>query len=135
MRGLTLVELMITLAIVAILGTIAYPMYTGYAQRSRRSDAWQALSTAQAQMEQCYSQYFAYNNASCAVTTASPSGYYQVQIASSTSASAYTLTATPTSPGLQTADTSCSSFSVSNGGIRSALNSQGADSSSTCWPH
>lgn len=135
MRGFTLVELMITLAIVSILGTIAYPMYTGYVQRSRRSDAWQALNTAQAQMEQCYAQYFAYNNAACTVTAASPSGYYQVQIASGTSASAYTLTATPTNPGLQTADTSCSSFSVGNGGIRSSLNAQGADSSNTCWPH
>ncbi|WP_176217580.1 type IV pilin protein [Chromobacterium violaceum] len=135
MRGVTLVELMITLAVVAILGTIAYPMYTGYAQRSRRSDAWQALTTAQAQMEQCYSQYFAYNNAACTVTTASPNGYYQVQIASSTTASAYTLTATPVSSGLQAADASCGSFSVGSTGIRSAQNAQGADTSSTCWPH
>ncbi|AXE29647.1 type IV pilin [Chromobacterium phragmitis] len=135
MRGVTLVELMITLAVVAILGAIAYPMYSSYVQKSRRGDAWQALTTAQAQMEQCYAQYFAYNNAACAVTAASPSGYYQVQIASSTNASTYTLTATAVSSGVQASDTGCNSFSVGNSGSRSAQNAQGADTSNACWPH
>lgn len=135
MRGMSLVELMITLAIVAILASIAYPVYSNYVQRSRRSDAWQALTAAQAQMEQCYAQYFAYNNSACAVTTTSPNGYYQVQIGSATTASGYVLTATPVTTGLQANDTTCSSLNVSNSGAKTSANAQGADTSNTCWPH
>ncbi|WP_152681996.1 type IV pilin protein [Chromobacterium subtsugae] len=135
MRGITLVEMMVTLAVVAILASIAYPLYTSHVQQSRRGDAWQALTAAQSQMEQCYAQYFAYNNAACTVSASSPGGYYQVQVSSATTASGYVLTATPAAGGLQAADTTCSSFNVSNSGLRSAANAQGSDTSSTCWPH
>lgn len=43
-RGFTLIELMITVAIVAILAAIAYPSYEGYLKRSRRSEAQQLLA-------------------------------------------------------------------------------------------
>src|SRR5688500_9870500 len=38
-RGFTLIELMVTVAIVAILAAIAYPSYTNYIVRSNRSAA------------------------------------------------------------------------------------------------
>lgn len=38
-QGFTLVELMVTIAIVAILATIAIPRYSQYVQRADRSDA------------------------------------------------------------------------------------------------
>ncbi|POZ61295.1 type IV pilin [Chromobacterium alticapitis] len=135
MRGVSLIELVITMAVIGILTAIAYPAYTSYLQQSRRSDAMQALTLAQSQMEQCYAQYFAYNNAACAVSATSPSGYYTVQIASGATASSYSLTATVVAAGLQGRDSSCNSFTISNAGIKSATNAQGGDSSSTCWPN
>jgi type IV pilus assembly protein PilE len=43
-RGFTLIELMITVTVVAILAAIAYPSYESYIRRSKRSEAQQLLA-------------------------------------------------------------------------------------------
>lgn len=50
-EGFTLIELMVTVAIVAILATIAYPAYSDYVTRGKLVDATQGLSNLRAQME------------------------------------------------------------------------------------
>lgn len=52
--GFTLIELMITVAIVAILAAVAVPAYRDYIVRSRLADATNALSSLRARMEQYY---------------------------------------------------------------------------------
>jgi type IV pilus assembly protein PilE len=52
--GFTLIELMITVAIVAILAAIALPAYTDYVIRGRLVEGTNALSGLRAQMEQYY---------------------------------------------------------------------------------
>jgi type IV pilus assembly protein PilE len=53
-RGFTLVELMITVLIVAILAAIAYPSYQSYLARAYRSEAYTALN----QWANLQEQYF-----------------------------------------------------------------------------
>jgi type IV pilus assembly protein PilE len=53
-RGFTLIEVMITVAIVAILAAIALPAYTAYIQRSRVPVGLDALSSMATRMEQYY---------------------------------------------------------------------------------
>ena len=55
-RGFTLVELMITVAILAVLAVIAIPMYQNYINRARQSDAIIGLKAAQMAEEQFYSE-------------------------------------------------------------------------------
>ncbi|MEK7989442.1 MAG: type IV pilin protein [Thiotrichaceae bacterium] len=58
-KGFTLIELMIAVAIMGILITIAVPAYNGYLVKSRRADAKTSLLT----IAQLQETYFADNNA------------------------------------------------------------------------
>jgi len=45
MRGFTLVEMLITIAVIAILASVAWPSYESYVRRSKRATAQSALMT------------------------------------------------------------------------------------------
>jgi type IV pilus assembly protein PilE len=68
--GFTLIELMIAVAIVAILAAIALPSYTQYVQRGRITDAVSALSAQRVKMEQFYQDNRTYAGACVAGTIA-----------------------------------------------------------------
>ncbi|MEW9573128.1 type IV pilin protein [Rhodanobacter sp. Si-c] len=132
MRGFSLIELMIVVAIIAILAGLAVSSYLRYAQQSRRSDAYAALSQDQGILERCYALTFSYANVSSAANgcpsmpATSPSGYYTVALASTSST--YTITATPVTGGPQAGDTACPSFSVDNTGTKTP-----SPTTSSCW--
>ncbi|TFW29635.1 type IV pilin protein [Duganella callida] len=94
-RGFTLIEVMITVAIVSILLAVAIPAYSDYVTRGRLSEAFTALGGAQPAAEQYWSNNRSYANfdGSPNFPKATPNFTYAL---SNASASTYTITATGT---------------------------------------
>jgi len=75
-RGFTLIELMIVVAIIAILSTIAYPAYTDYITRGKITEATSALASKRILMEQFFQDNRTYASApACNSDTATSSNF------------------------------------------------------------
>jgi type IV pilus assembly protein PilE len=129
-NGFSLIEILIVVAITAILAKIAVGLYVSYGLESRRSDGINALLTLSNAEEQYRSSNTTYGTlAQINGNTASPQGYYTLAI-SGNSATAYTITATAN--GSQANDTqngtSCATLTLaaSNGTI--------TQTPAACWP-
>ncbi|MDH0747929.1 prepilin-type N-terminal cleavage/methylation domain-containing protein [Pseudomonas sp. GD03842] len=122
-RGFTLIELMITVAIVAILAAIAYPSYTKYVQRGYRSEGLALLNDAVARTERYYAQNNSYKVTLKSIglvsddnvaTVNSANGKYQLSLVSSTDTT-YTWKVTPL--GAQQND-ACGTLSIAQDGTK-----------------
>ncbi|WP_432741317.1 type IV pilin protein [Methylobacter sp. G7] len=129
--GFTLIELMIVVAIIGILASIAYPAYTEYVIRAKRSDAKAALLQVQLAQEKWRANHTSYDTlANIGVNATSPDGYYTIAVSGNT-ATAYTATATPLAP---FADATCGTFAVNKDGKTTSLVTQTTAAKVTeCW--
>lgn len=127
--GFTLVELMITVAIIGILAAIAYPSYTQYVQRANRAEARSLLQENAQFLERNFTTANRYDQDSAGnaigntqlprqQSPASGAAKYTITVAMGAApAQDFTLSATPT--GSMTGD-ACGTFTLTNTGLQGA---------------
>ena len=102
--GFTLIEVMVTVAIVAILAAIAYPSYRDYVLRGRLVDATTGLATMRANMERYFQDNRTYQSTGtfvspCLATPTPTSGNFQLSCTSGQpTGTTYTLQAVGSGP-------------------------------------
>jgi type IV pilus assembly protein PilE len=134
-HGFTLIEIMIAMAIIAIIAAVALPAYTESRLRAGRADGKTALMQVASDQERFYSNNYAYT--SFAVPLATPSlatltsrdGKYVVAVAACAGLTIDTcFLATATPQGDQTEDI-CGNLTISSTGDRAASGGTVAN----CW--
>ena len=129
-RGFTLIELMIVVAIIAIIFSFAWPSYQEHVRKSRRAEGPVHLLELADRMERFYSDQGTYAGATLGPDEAdvyvavSENGYYNLAITVQDNVS-FTVTAAPTTKGNQNDDT-CGTFTLTSTGQTSANGSK-------CW--
>ncbi len=129
-KGFSLVELMIVVAIIGILASVAYPSYVDFVAKSNRSEGQRELLRIANLQEQYFIDHRSYStdmtklglNADPFITDG---GYYSIDATVIASGSSFTLTASATT--VQAAnDASCKKLEVTETGKKTAT-------STDCW--
>lgn len=130
-NGFTLIELMIVVAIIGIISSIAFPAYQDYVARGKITEATSGLSDLRIKLEQYYQDnrtYAGYVDASCNLTSnGNPAiNSDNFTFACASNADTYTITAT----GSGTAGMSGYSYDINQSNVK---NSTVPGGSGACW--
>lgn len=137
-HGFTLIELMIVVAVMGILASIAYPSYQDSVRKSRRADARAVLLEAAQFMERRYTEdltggYPAIDLDTVGLGKSPKDGttlYYDVTVAVTTVSGrgvAFALSAVPS--GAQSSDV-CGTLTLTNAGVKGQATGKTVDE---CW--
>lgn len=138
-KGFSLIELMIVVAVIGILASVAYPSYRDSVMRARRADGKAAILDMAQRVERFYSENNTYAGAAAGVNSPqnSAEGFYSVSVTvpNPTTGSGYLITAAPQN-GQERNDSECQSFTYTDQGIESVADGAGGTptaTAATCW--
>ena len=132
-RGFTLIELMIVVAIVAVIAAVALPNYFGSVRKSRRADAITALNQIAQAQERWRANNVSYTTVltSAGLNVPNPSSGYYTLAVSGVSGTGYTATAT--AAGAQLNDATCTSMTLAMAAGTLSYTAVPAANSNKCW--
>lgn len=129
-KGFTLIEVMIVVAIIAILSAIALPAYNQYIFRSRIPAGLDALSAFQTRMEQRYQDTGNYGTGTaCGITPPAVENFALACVLTVTTPVGQQFTATATGSG----KVAGVSYSVTEAGVRKTLTHPKGVPATNCW--
>jgi len=139
-RGVTLMELMVVVAVLSIIASIAVPSYRSYLRRAQRSDATAELLRVRTAQEKFFLQNIAYTGdfgpaglnmtPAASATRASEHGFYTITVAVNVAGRPvpnFDVSAAAT--GGQLDDTACQTFTINEVGVRGSS----PNGITTCW--
>jgi type IV pilus assembly protein PilE len=131
--GFTIIEMLITVAVIAIVAAIGYPSYTKYLARGNRSAAESFMLEVASRQERYLVDARQYASDLTALGMSVPSSVsnnYTVTITDvASSPASYTVKAVPTG-GQATIDAACGTLTITAAGAKGATGTSGAAS---CW--
>ena len=143
-QGLTLLELVIVVAIIGVLASIAVPSYRSHVLRANRAEGRTILLTLAAAQEKFYLQCNKYaatldpnaatdcDTAQLRFSTSSERGYYHITITAADT-SGWTAEAAPTGNSPQVDDVRCQKYGLTSTGAKSARTSVDIPNDVECW--
>ena len=128
--GFSLIEMMIVIAVVALLTALAVPWYRDFVVRSNRTEAINELLNIAACQERIYQKLNRYDANRCGASGTTTNGHYTMSMATQNTNQNFVITATAT--GSQTNDT-CGNLTYSDQGIKNVSVTATATQVATCW--